>query len=217
MVKAGTPDPAVLRRVPTQARSQEKVERALAAASALLEREGVGALTLTRVAREAGVSVGALYQYLPDRDTIVALLSAEHHARLEAMMDQLVADVGTVTDPVGAALSAVARLYREQAGVRAMRRRLQPAAQLGETRAHKARMTAKVVELLDALGFRAEGGNARVARTVFFAADALMHEAFEQDESGDATVLADLEDLLRAYLDQVPVLSRTTSASTARG
>lgn len=38
------------------------------------------------------------------------------------------------------------------------------------------------------------------ARTVFFAADGLMHEAFAQDEAGDPELIAELEAMLRAYL-----------------
>ena len=76
-----------LQRAPRQQRSREKVARALAAASDLVAREGVSALTLPRVAEAAGVSVGALYQYLPDRDAIVRALVAEYHARLEALLE----------------------------------------------------------------------------------------------------------------------------------
>jgi AcrR family transcriptional regulator len=190
-----------LRRVPTQARARDKLDRALAAAERLLETEGVAAITLTRVADEADVSVGALYQYLPDRESILAALSADYHARHEQLMDALV-DRLTVTlspDPVGSVLLAIARLYGEQAGTRALRAGLQSAAQLRLTRDHKVRMVGKVQRLLAAYGLTGPDDD-RVARTVFFAADALMHEAFGADETGDAALLGELESLVRAYL-----------------
>ena len=49
-----------LRRVPRQARSRERLARMLDAAEELLVAEGPGALTTTRVAATAGVSVGSL-------------------------------------------------------------------------------------------------------------------------------------------------------------
>lgn len=193
-----------LRRVPTQARARDKVDRALAAAEHLLETEGVGAITLIRVADEADLSVGALYQYLPDRESILAALSADYHSRHEQLMDGLVADLTATAspDPVGSVVAAVARLYGEQAGTRALRAGLQSAAQLRLTREHKARMVDKVQRLLTAYGLAAHDDD-RTARTVFFAADALMHEAFGADEAGDAALLGELETLVRAYLSVV--------------
>ena len=61
-------------------------------------------------------------------------------------------------------------------------------------------MVAKVHRLLAAYEIVAPADDDRVARTVFFAADALMHEAFGADEDGDPRLLAELEGLLRAYL-----------------
>jgi hypothetical protein len=61
-------------------------------------------------------------------------------------------------------------------------------------------MVAKVHRLLAAYAIVAPSEDDRVARTVFFAADALMHEAFGTEEAGDRALLAELESLLRAYL-----------------
>lgn len=196
---------AALRRVPRQARARDKVERALAAAEVLLEREGVSAITLLRVADEADISVGALHQYLPDRESILAALSADYYVRHEALMDTLVADLvaraeDPGADPVGSVVAAVALLYREQGGSRALRAGLQSAAQLRLAREHKERMVAKVHRLLTAYEIVGSADDERVARTVFFAADALMHEAFGADAAGDDRLLGELETLLRAYL-----------------
>jgi AcrR family transcriptional regulator len=53
----------------------------LKAADRLLAAEGTDALTTTRVAAEAGVSIGALYQYLPDRDAILHALADRYLTR----------------------------------------------------------------------------------------------------------------------------------------
>lgn len=191
-----------LRRVPVQQRSREKVERALRAAEALLEREGLTALTLSRVAEESGVSVGALYQYLPDREAIVGALSSMYYARLEEGMDELVAGLTAErsADPVGDVIEAIAQMYRGQSATRALRAGLQGADQLALGREHKQRMVAKVQVLLVAYGMVPQDSADTVARMIFFAADGVMHEVFADDERGDAALLAELEGMLRSYL-----------------
>lgn len=186
-------------RVPVQKRSREKVDRALQAADDLLAREGLAALTLPRVADEAGVSVGALYQYLPDREAIVTALSATYYARLETRMGELVAQLITdpVDDPVAVVVAAMAQMYRQQSETRALRAGLQGAGQLAQAREHKDRMVDMVNTLLRAYGM---GDSAATARAAFFAADGVMHEAFAEQESGDEALIAELEAMLRAYL-----------------
>ena len=78
-----------LRRVPRQARSRERLARMLDAAEELLVAEGPGALTTTRVASAAGVSVGSLYQYLPDKEAIVEALAGRYLAEFEGLMEAL--------------------------------------------------------------------------------------------------------------------------------
>ena len=186
-------------RVPVQKRSREKVDRALRAADDLLEREGLAALTLHRVADEAGVSVGALYQYLPDREAIVAALSANYYARLEARMSELVEQLlaDPVPDPVAEVVAAMVQMYRDQTATRALRAGLQGAGQLAMAREHKSRMVDMVHTLLRGYGMP---DSAVAARAMFFAADGIMHEAFAEQESGDEALIAELETMLRAYL-----------------
>lgn len=200
-------DGAVLARVPRQARSRDKVARALAAAERLLAREGSGALTLTAVAREAGVSVGALHQYLPDREAIVRALLTRYHARFERLMAELVAGPALETDdPVGFVVDAFIDLHRRSAGVRALG--LEAAQRDVHAREHKARMAGMLEQVLRARGLplpaRVSAGEVRpvfaVARTSFVAADALLHEAFRDDPDGDPELLEELQRLLREYL-----------------
>ena len=74
------------RRVPRQERARETVERILAAARRLLEQEGPAALNTNRVAREAGVGVGSVYEYFADKTEVAARL-------IEALQDEEAARV----------------------------------------------------------------------------------------------------------------------------
>ena len=59
------------RKRPQQERSRFTVDAILEAAAQVLEAEGYDALTTTRVAERAGVSVGTIYQYFPDKAAVV--------------------------------------------------------------------------------------------------------------------------------------------------
>lgn len=60
------------RKKPIQSRSRETVRAILEAAARILATEGPDGLTTNRVAKVAGVSIGSLYQYFPDRNAVVA-------------------------------------------------------------------------------------------------------------------------------------------------
>jgi len=68
------------RKTPRQQRSRETVEAILEAAAQLFQRHGYAATTTNKIAERAGVSIGSLYQYFPNKDAILAAL-ADHHLR----------------------------------------------------------------------------------------------------------------------------------------
>lgn len=79
------------RRQPRQERARETVEAVLGATVKVLEREGVGATTTNRVAKVAGVSIGSLYQYFPDKHAIFAALHQRHVAEIRQLVEDTVA------------------------------------------------------------------------------------------------------------------------------
>lgn len=68
------------RRAPTQRRSRERLERLLAAAASLIEERGSDAMRMSDVAETAGVSIGSLYQYFPDKAAIIRTLAERFNA-----------------------------------------------------------------------------------------------------------------------------------------
>ncbi len=78
------------RREPTQKRSRERVERILACASSLIEQGGSDAMRMSDVAEMAGISIGSLYQYFPDKGAIIRTLAQRYNvAGQECIADGL--------------------------------------------------------------------------------------------------------------------------------
>jgi AcrR family transcriptional regulator len=65
------------RKQPKQARSTELVAAILEAAVQVLAKEGAARFTTARVAEKAGVSVGSVYQYFPNKAAILFRLQAD--------------------------------------------------------------------------------------------------------------------------------------------
>lgn len=76
--------PIDVRKRPVQRRSAATVEAILEAAARILESDGLAGYTTNAIAGRAGVSVGSLYQYFPNRDALTAALIERESAPLFA-------------------------------------------------------------------------------------------------------------------------------------
>ena len=79
------------RRVPRQYRARQTVEAVLAAVPLVLKRQGAGALTTNRIAEVAGVSIGSLYQYFPDKQSVFSALHQRHVEDVRAVLKRNIA------------------------------------------------------------------------------------------------------------------------------
>jgi AcrR family transcriptional regulator len=66
------------RKVPRQERSRLTVDRILVAAAQVFHEAGYTSATTNDIALEAGISVGSLYQYFPNKDAILVALTRQH-------------------------------------------------------------------------------------------------------------------------------------------
>jgi AcrR family transcriptional regulator len=67
-------------RQPSQRRAHDTFEVIVRATAQILSREGATRLTTNRVAATAGVSIGSLYQYFPDKQALIAAVRARFEA-----------------------------------------------------------------------------------------------------------------------------------------
>lgn len=75
---------SVARRRPKQARSRVTRDAIFEAATQILERQGERAFNTNRIAERAGVSVGTIYQYFPNKEAILVAMSHAESDRLTA-------------------------------------------------------------------------------------------------------------------------------------
>jgi AcrR family transcriptional regulator len=89
------------RKQASQERSRATVDALVEATARILVREGFDRASTNRIAQQAGVSVGSLYQYFPSKEALVAAVIDRHNQELMRL--------------VGGALAEVAALPIEQA------------------------------------------------------------------------------------------------------
>jgi AcrR family transcriptional regulator len=85
VASAGAPG---IRKQPRQRRSVDMVEAVLQAAAELFAELGYARTTTNKIAERAGVSVGSLYQYFANKDSLLASLLAKHHAEVHEVVGQ---------------------------------------------------------------------------------------------------------------------------------
>ncbi len=91
MARASKPKkPAKRRRKPKQDRARALVDAILTATAQILRAEGSAATTTNKIAVRAGVSVGSLYQYFPNKTALYTALAERHVATLEASLAPLI-------------------------------------------------------------------------------------------------------------------------------
>ena len=89
----GTPAP---RRQPKTAHATFTVDAILVSVERILERDGPTALTTNRIADVAGVSIGTIYQYFPNKDALVGALQDKYAEDTLSRVQSALADTETL-------------------------------------------------------------------------------------------------------------------------
>lgn len=78
-----------VRRVPQGERGRRRVALILEAAELELAEVGYDNLTTNAVAARAGISIGSIYQFYPNKEALVEALAERYHAEMRALYDRL--------------------------------------------------------------------------------------------------------------------------------
>jgi AcrR family transcriptional regulator len=116
------------RKQPQQERSTVLVAAILQAATQVLAKEGAQRFTTARVAEKAGVSVGSVYQYFPNKAAILFRLQSDEWRQTSDLLRGILAD--TKTPPLKRLRKLVHAFIRSECEEAAMRVALDDAAPL---------------------------------------------------------------------------------------
>jgi|ERR1700723_413312 len=107
-MKAGSRKPTARRR-PQQRRARQTVDAVLDAVARILKREGMKAVTTNRIAEVAGVSIGSVYQYFPDKRAIFVALHQCHIEEIDRLVEAKLFEhaASPVEDLIGAMMEAM--------------------------------------------------------------------------------------------------------------
>jgi AcrR family transcriptional regulator len=194
---------AVKRRVPTQLRSRERVERILDASSRIVVEKGVDALSTRGVSELAGVPVASIYQYFADKDAILLALVQRD---TEEMDEQVRADLGrlevlSVESIVETTMRAFVTVYhRRPSFVEIWLRGRTNAAVHDYGRKHNERTAAELLEFTVAAGLARPDTPMAAALLAVEMGDRIFQLAFEKNPRGDEFLIEEGIALVTAYL-----------------
>ncbi|GAA1812627.1 TetR family transcriptional regulator [Luedemannella flava] len=193
-----------LRRMPVQGRSLARVHRMLDACAELVDQVGYDGLTTTLLAERAGVAIGSVYQFFPDKRAIVQALTLRN---LDAYLDRLskrITDgqLHNWWDAVDAAIEEYIAMHRHVPGFRTLHfGDVVDVHLLDEERDNNVVIVDRLGSLLvEHFGLPDEPRlrfNLAIAVEI---ADGLIKYAFRRDPEGDELVLAEAKSLIREYL-----------------
>jgi AcrR family transcriptional regulator len=107
-------DEQVMRKQPKQARSQKRVDQILDAAADLFAEVGYETATTNAIAARAGVAIGTLYQFFPNKDAIMDALMLRY---IEGMREVMAFDLSqSITETVHQFVERFAEFQGQHAG-----------------------------------------------------------------------------------------------------
>jgi len=193
------------RRRPSQERSRDRVERILDATAVLLGDTPVDKITTAAIAEEAGVPIGSVYQYFPNKLAVLAELARRVMEQVDLKTATLIAeDFGVLPwdQAIDRAIDATIQGYAEQPGYLQLLLSIRPtpefrlitdesnervAAMLARHPALRAVIPADRIEL--------------VTRAAIQAANALQDWALSADDADLANrITREMKTLLKGYL-----------------
>lgn len=195
-------------RTPKQSRSRATVAAILEAAARILAERGWQGFNTNAVAARAGVSIGSLYEYFPDKEALVDAIAADHIGRGEVLLTEAAAGLTEVAGPdelVDVLVRGLVDLHRDDPRLHRV---------LSSEAPISAELRARVQHLRDgAAAFIAQALGAHVrdpgvaAQLLVDTADAVIHRWFVEDDGAPAAperMTEELRRMLCAYLAASP-------------
>lgn len=196
-------DLAPLRRRPVQQRSAQRVERMLNACAELIHELGYDRVTTTLIAERAGVAVGSLYQFFPDKRAVVQALTLRNLEQFLAAVERRFAhdEFDHWWDGVDVMFDIYTAMHRDVPGFGNLHfGDLVDLRLLDTTRDNNMVITDGFTKLLSDR-FQLSIDELRIPIAVAVeSADAVLKLAFRMDPRGNRDVVREAKELIRGYL-----------------
>ncbi|MGZ4671515.1 MAG: TetR/AcrR family transcriptional regulator [Ilumatobacteraceae bacterium] len=203
------PPRSTRRRLPTQARSRRRVDHVLDTAAALIDQVGPDIITTGMIAKAAGVSIGWLYDFFPNResifdeivtrslDKVTPIAEAVHDARPDDNWREV----------LGAVVDALFVFYQVEPGFRVLWfSRFQSTAMIQVNREHDLADATAAYQRLSRHGLDLVGVNPELAlHMVIGIIDKGLDLAFRIDPNGDRDIVDETVSAVIAYLERYAV------------
>jgi len=194
---AGTPDRTALkaaRRAPVQRRSALRVERMLDAAAELLDQVGAEGLSTSAIASRAGVSVGSLYQFFPDKHAVAEALARRSFERFSEGLGEL--PTGSWQEVVDRVIDTYVAFSRTEPGFQVLSfgGPLGNQHMLDPDEDNNAVVAAAFKDLVQV------DVSVEIMRNAVEIGDALIALAFRRSKDGDPALVAEAKVAVKAYL-----------------
>jgi AcrR family transcriptional regulator len=194
-----------VRTEPIQQRSAQRIELLLDAAAELIDSNGIDTLTTSDVATRSGSSVGVVYRYFPNIQSLLRALAARNMQRYtDHLFTALASDLQEWRNALDAAIDTIVHMYRTQTGFRALRfgdvitdRFLDPALSNNEVLARA--VSGILGEKYD---FVPEDDLVFQLEVIIEIEDALIRRAFLFEREGDERFITKAREIARTYLQE---------------
>ena len=178
----------------------------LDAAAALIDEIGPDAITTSLIASRAGVSVGWLYDFFPNRQAVYEAVMARSIANVTPIADRVHEEFADRpwSDGLCAVIDALVSFYRTDPGFRVLWfSRFQSAQMIQENVSHDLAEARAALSRLERSGLRLRGVDPDAAmHLVVGIVDKGLDLAFRLDPSGDPRIIDETKAAVCAYLER---------------
>ena len=195
-----------MRRAPVQARSQQRVKLLLDTTAELVDEVGIEGVTTGLLAERAGVSIGSVYRFFPDR---ISLMRALSERNLERYVTRFTAeleerDVENWEQALDLVINQFVKMHETETGFRALRFGDVIDEQLLDgTQSNNGRLAEPFkVLLVDRFGVKDDDLLIRQINVATEICDGLLTRAFIEDPNGDSWLIDECRIVVRQYLGE---------------
>jgi len=195
-----------MRRAPVQARSQQRVKLLLDTTAQLVDEVGIEGVTTGLLAERAGVSIGSVYRFFPDR---ISLMRALSERNLELFVTRFTAeleekDIENWEQALDMVINQFVKLHETEPGFRALRFGDVIDEQLLDGTQSNNGVLAEPfkVLLVERFGIQDDELLIRRINVATEICDGLLTRAFIDDPDGDEWLIGECKIVVRDYLDQ---------------